>query len=450
MPAGPPPRSRRGMIALLCVAQFVVVLDATIVAIALPAIQRTLHVATADLQWIVSAYTLAFAGFLVLAGRLADLHGRRRVFMAGLALFAGASLACGLSRSLGVLVAARALQGLGAAAVAPAALAAITAAVPDGAERRRALGVWTAAAAGGGASGWLLGGVITEQAGWPWVFLVNVPIGAAAVALAPLLVPETRARDEGRRLDVAGAATLTTGLALVVLGLTRAQIDGLRSPLAAGGLAAGALLLALFARIEARAADPLLPASLLRADGLAGANLAAAALTASTTPPLLLCVLALQGVQGRSALETGALFAPFNLAVISGSLLGPRVVRALGTRTAMALGLGGIAAGVLGMLASGGARAAPAALVPAFVVMGVSLGCASVASTTAGTAAAGRAREGVASALLNTAAQVGTALGVAVLLSVAAVAGSPAAFAGAIAVALAGAAVALRAPQLSS
>ena len=438
------------MIALLCVAQFVVVLDATIVAIALPAIQRTLHVATADLQWIVSAYTLAFAGFLVLAGRLADLHGRRRVFMAGLALFAGASLACGLSRSLGVLVAARALQGLGAAAVAPAALAAITAAVPDGAERRRALGVWTAAAAGGGASGWLLGGVITEQAGWPWVFLVNVPIGAAAVALAPLLVPETRARDEGRRLDVAGAATLTTGLALVVLGLTRAQIDGVRSPLAAGGLAAGLLLLALFARIEARAADPLLPASLLRADGLAGANLAAAALTASTTPPLLLCVLALQGAQGRSALETGALFAPFNLAVISGSLLGPRVVRALGTPTAMALGLGGIAAGVLGMLASGGARAAPAALVPAFVVMGVSLGCASVASTTAGTAAAGRAREGVASALLNTAAQVGTALGVAVLLSVAAVAGSPAAFAGAIAVALAGAAVALRAPQLSS
>ena len=450
MPAGPPPRSRGGMIALLCVAQFVVVLDATIVAIALPAIQRTLHVATADLQWIVSAYTLAFAGFLVLAGRLADLHGRRRVFMAGLALFAGASLACGLSRSLGVLVAARALQGLGAAAIAPAALAAITAAVPDGAERRRALGVWTAAAAGGGASGWLLGGVITEQAGWPWVFLVNVPIGAAAVALAPLLVPETRAREEGRRLDVAGAATLTTGLALVVLGLTRAQIAGVRSPLAAGGVAVGALLLALFARIEARAADPLLPASLLRADGLAGANLAAAALTASTTPPLLLCVLALQGAQGRSALETGALFAPFNVAVISGSLLGPRVVRALGTRTAMALGLGGIAAGVLGMLASGGARAAPAALVPAFVLMGVSLGCASVASTTAGTAAAGRAREGVASALLNTAAQVGTALGVAVLLSVAAAAGSPAAFAGAIAVALAGAAVALRAPQLSS
>jgi MFS family permease len=440
------------MVALLCVAQFVVVLDATIVAIALPAIQGSLHVATADLQWVVTAYTLAFAGFLVLAGRLADLHGRRRVFMAGIALFTGASLVCGLSGSPGLLVAARTVQGLGAAAVAPAALAAITAVVPDGAERRRALGVWTAAAAGGGASGWLLGGVITEQAGWPWVFLVNVPIGVAAVALAPVFVPETRAGGGRRGLDVAGAATLTSGLALVVLGLTRAQVEGAGAPLAGGALVAGLALLALFAYVERRAADPLLPGALLRADGLAGANLAAAALTASTTPPLLLCVLELQGGQGRSPLVTGALFAPFNLAVISGSLLGPRAVRALGVRAAMALGLGGIAAGVLWMLACGGAEAAPLALVPAFVAMGVSLGCASVASTTAGTAAAGAAREGVASALLNTAAQLGTALGVAVLLSVAAAAGSWVAFCGAIVVSLAGAATALRArvPQLSS
>jgi EmrB/QacA subfamily drug resistance transporter len=445
-----PPRSQRAMVALVCVAQFVVVLDATIVAIALPAIQRSLDVATADLQWVVTAYTLTFAGFLVLAGRLADLHGRRLVFMGGLALFAGASLACGLSRSPGPLVAARALQGLGAAAVAPAALATITTVVPDGAERRRALGVWTAAAAGGGASGWLLGGVITQGAGWPWVFLVNVPIGAVAVVLAPLVVPETYAHSAGRRLDAAGAATLTSGLALVVLGLTRAQIDGARSAVALGGLIAGAALLALFVRIEARAADPLLPAALLRADGIAGANLVAAALTASTGPPLLLCVLNLQGAQGRSALETGALFAPFNLAVIVGSLLGPRAVRGVGTRVAMALGLGGIASGVVWMLAFGAAAATPVALVPAFVVMGIGLGCASVASTTAGTAAAGRAREGVASGLLNTAAQVGAALGVAALLSLAAAAGTRAAFAGALLVALAAGAGALRRPQLSS
>src|SRR4051794_41602896 len=220
------PAARAGTVALLCTAQFVVVLDATIVAIALPAIRGSLHVTTADLQWVVSAYTLAFAGFLVLAGRLAALHGRRRVFMAGLALFTAASLACGLSRSAVLLVAARTVQGIGAAGVAQAALAAITAAIPDGPERRRALGVWTAAAAGGGAAGWVLGGVLTEQAGWPWVFLVNVPVGVAAVALAPLLVPETRASGAGRKLDVAGAATITAALALLVFGFTRREVAG--------------------------------------------------------------------------------------------------------------------------------------------------------------------------------------------------------------------------------
>ncbi|MEA2380530.1 MAG: hypothetical protein QOH72_501 [Solirubrobacteraceae bacterium] len=442
--------SRAAMVALLCTAQFVVVLDVTIVAIALPAIRRSLGVATADLQWVISAYTLAFAGFLVLAGRLADLHGRRRVFIAGLTVFSVASLACGLSRSAPALIAARTVQGLGAAAVAPAALAAITAAIPDGPERRRALGVWTAAAAGGGAAGWLLGGVLTEQAGWPWVFLVNVPVGAAAVALAPFVVPETRAAGQGRRLDVAGAATITAALALLVLGLTRAQVDGPGSPAAIGAVAGGLVLLPAFARIEARAQDPLLPGALLRADGLAGANLAAAALTASTTPPMLLCVLELQGERGLSPLHAGLLFAPFNLAVISGSLLGPRVARAVGPSVAMAAGLAGIGAGVLWLLAVTGGRGAPVAFLPAFVAMGLSLGCASVASTAAGTAAAGAAREGVASALLNTAAQVGTAIGVAVLISIAAAAGDSAAFVGAAVVALAGATVALRASQAPS
>src|SRR5919108_5158934 len=235
------PKAHAAMVALLCTAQFVVVLDVTIVAVALPAMQRALHVATADLQWVVTAYTLAFAGFLVLAGRLADRCGRRRVFMSGLALFSGASLACGLSGSAAVLIAARTVQGLGAAAVAPAALAAITAAIPDGPARRRALGVWTAAAAGGGATGWLLGGVLTEQAGWPWVFLVNVPVGAVAVALAPLVVPETRTAGPGRRLDVAGATTVTAGLALLVFGLTRAQIAGPGSVPAVGGVVGGLL-----------------------------------------------------------------------------------------------------------------------------------------------------------------------------------------------------------------
>src|SRR3954471_21017450 len=461
-------RSRPAMVALLCTAQFVVVLDATIVAIALPAIQRSLRMETADLQWVLSAYTLAFAGFLVLAGRLADLHGRRRVFIAGLAVFTAASLVCGLSRSAAVLLAARTVQGLGAAAVAPAALAAITAAIPDGPERRRALGVWTAAAAGGGAAGWVLGGVLTEQAGWPWVFLVNVPVGVAAVALAPLLVPESTAGGPKKRLDVAGAATIhprpppvllrvharaatiPLALALLVFGFTRAQVDGLVSPAAIGGAGAGLVLLAVFARIESRAADPLLPAALLRADGLVGANVVAAAVTGSTSPAMLLCVLELQGARGLSPQHTGALFAPFNLAVISGSLLGPRVARAIAPGRAMAGGLAGVAAAVLGVLVVTRGHAAPVWFLPMFVAMGVSLGCASVASTAAGTAAVDGSREGVASALLNTAAQVGAAVGIGLLISVAAAAGQTVAFAGAAVVALAGAAAALWTSQVSS
>src|SRR4051812_1242959 len=450
--ADPDQRSsaRVGTVALLCTAQFVVVLDATIVAIALPAIRDSLHMATADLQWVLSAYTLAFAGFLVLAGRLADLHGRRRVFMAGLTLFSAASLACGLSTSPPMLVAARPVQGLGAAAVAPAALAAITAAIPDGPARRRALGIWTAAAAGGGAAGWVLGGVLTEQAGWPWVFLVNVPVGVAAVALAPLLVPESTAGGPGKRLDVAGAATITLALALLVFGFTRAQVDGLLSPAAIGGAGAGVALLAMFAWIESRAADPLLPAALLRADGLVGANVAAAAVTGSTSPAMLLCVLELQGARGLSPQHTGALFAPFNLAVISGSLLGPRVVRAVAPGRAMAGGLAGVGAAVLGVLVVTRGHAAPVWFLPMFVAMGVSLGCASVASTAAGTAGVDGSREGVASALLNTAAQVGAAVGIGLLISVAAAAGQTVAFAGAAVVAIAGAAAALWTSQVSS
>ncbi len=425
-------------IALLCTAQFVVVLDVTIVAVALPEMGRGLGFATADLQWVVTAYTLTFAGFLVLFGRVADVLGRRRVFVGGLTLFSAASLACGLSDDPWLLVAARAVQGLGAAAIAPAALASITATVPEGPERRRALGIWTAAAAGGGAAGWLIGGVLTERLGWPAVFLVNVPIGVLGVVLAPLLVTETRAAG-GRRLVGAGAVTVTAALALLVLGLTRGGAGGV------GAVAAGLLLLAVFARIEARAPDPLLPPALVRARGFVPANVVAAVLTAATTPPLLLCVLALQNQGGRSPLETGALFAPVNLAVIAGSLLGPRLARAVGVASAMGIGLSGVAAGVLWLAAVGAGE--PLALLPAFVVLGAGLGAAAVASTTAGTDAAGPARAGVASGVLNTAAQVGTAIGLAAIVALAGAAGDRWAFLAAAAIALSGVAVAR---QLSS
>ena len=214
-------------LALLCVAQFVVVLDVTIVAIALPAIGDDLGVSPTGLQWVLSAYTLTFGGLLMLAGRAADLSGRRRAFRAGLTLFAAASLACALAPTAAALVAARAVQGAGAALVAPAALALLVATEPEGAARTRALAVWTAAAAGGGASGWVLGGAISGGLGWEWVFAVNVPVGLAGAALAGRLLPESRERGAAR-LDVPGALALTAGVGAVLLGLSRGETEGLR------------------------------------------------------------------------------------------------------------------------------------------------------------------------------------------------------------------------------
>lgn len=416
-------RRRGPALALVCSAQFVVVLDVTIVAIALSSIQRDLHVTAATLQWVVTAYVLVFGGFLLVAGRAADLWGRRRCFMAGMTLFTGASLACGLAPSPAALVVARAVQGLGAALVAPAALALLAQTFPSGPARHRAVGTWTAAAAGGGAAGWLLGGVISQGLGWPWVFLVNVPIGVLAVALAPLLVAESRQRSATTRLDLAGAVTATAGLALLILGLTQAQETAPTAPGTLAALGGALVLLAGFLALERRASDPLLPPGLLRHGTLARASLVAAALTAATTPPMFLATLYVQQVQGRSPAEAGLEFPPFNLAVVAGSLLGPRVAAAVGARAAMGAGLGGVTAGaaLLACLPTGGGYLA--FLLPAFVLMGGGLGCASVASTAAGTAAAGADRQGLASGLLNAAAQVGTAVGLAVLITLAAARG---------------------------
>jgi MFS family permease len=220
-------RTRRGAaLALLCVAQFVDVLGVTIVIVALPTIGRDLGLAEQDLQWVASIYALCFGGFLLLAGRAADLYGRRRLFAAGLALLTVASLACGLAGSPMVLVAARAVQGLGAAVAVPAALSLLTTTFPQGPERTRALGIWTAAAAGGGVTGFFLGGVLTGALGWPWVFWVNVPVGVLCLALTPVLLAESRDQTSARRLDVAGAVTGTAGLVLLVYGSTRAEQAG--------------------------------------------------------------------------------------------------------------------------------------------------------------------------------------------------------------------------------
>jgi EmrB/QacA subfamily drug resistance transporter len=407
------------VVALLCVAQFVVVLDVTIVAIALPAIGAELELSTTALSWVITAYTLTFGGCLLAAGRLADRVGRRRAFAAGLALFMLASLACGLARDGGTLLGARAVQGLGAALLAPAALALLTTARRDGPARSRALGWWTAAAAGGGASGWILGGALSGLLDWRWVFLVNVPICAIAVVLAPRVLPEQRQRSPAR-LSIAGALLATGGLAALVLALTLVEQSGPTDGGTLAALGAAVALIGAFARVEARSPEPLLGRALERGSGVLEPNLVAVVLTATTTPPMFLCVLHVQQVLELSAEAAGLLFAPFNLAVIAGSLAGPRVAAAVGERRAMTGGLAVVAAGALALLAIDPRAPALPSLLGGFVLMGAGLGVASVASTARGTAALRRSDQGLASGLLSTSAQVGTVLGLAVVVPVAA------------------------------
>ena len=381
-------------VGLPCIAQFVIVLDVTIVAIALPVVQEDLGLSDVLLGWVVTVYPLVFGGCLLAAGRVADRFGRRRVFACGLWVFGGASLLCALAPSGALLLAGRAVQGVGAALVSPAALALVTAARPTGPERGRALGWWTAAAAGGGASGWVLGGLLSGWLDWRWVFLVNVPVCLVAALLAPRVLAESRP-DDSPRIDVGGAVLVTTGLGALVLALSG-------YPLA---LVPAALLLAALVFVERRARDPLIDRRVLGRRAVLAPNAVAAVLTATTTPIALLCVLHAQQDLELSPATAGLLFPPFNLAVIAASLAGPR-------RGAIPAGLAAIGAGGIALAIS---PAVPVMLA-AFVLMGGGLGLASVASTAQGTAAIDAADQGIASAVLATSAQLGTAFGLALFL----------------------------------
>jgi EmrB/QacA subfamily drug resistance transporter len=403
------------VLVLVCTAEFVVVEALAVVAIALPSIGEDLGFSRSGLQWVISAYVLAFGGFLLPAGRAADLWGRRRVFVVGLALFTGSSLACGLSGSAALLVATRAVQGLGAAVVTPAALAILTAAFPEGEGRSRAVGFWTAAQAGGGASGWIVGGFLTQGLGWEWVFLVTVPIGALGVLLSPILLPESSDPSAPPKLDAAGATTATAGLALLVYGLTRAEEVGPASLSALGPLGLSVALIALFFLIEARVRHPLVPLGVFRSRDLVGSGLVALAFQATTNAPLLLCILHLQEVMGLQPARAGFAFVPFNLAVIAGSFLGSRLTGGIGTGPTASSGLSAIAIGVSLLLRIAPEGGYPGVLLPGFVLMGLGVGLSAVASTTAGTSALGEKR-GLASGLLNASAEVGYVLGLALLV----------------------------------
>ena len=406
-------------LALLCVAQFVDVLDINAVIVALHSIGEDLGFSRADLQWVVSAYVLFFAGFLLLSGRVADLWGRRRAFVAGLALFTAASLLCGLSVSPGMLVTSRALQGLGAAMTAPAALSIITTIFAEGRERDRAVAAWTAVAAGGGAAGLLLGGLITDFLGWEWVFFVNVPVGVVGIALSYVLLPESRDNSASRGLDFLGAGTVTGGLVLLVLGLTRTEEAGFGSPTTLATLGIAAACFGAFVFVEWRAADPLVPLRLFRLRGLVGSALVAFALTAATAPVGVLVALYMQNTLGYSASIAGLTGLPFSLCVIAGSVLGGRIAGRMGGRTTMSLGLAVVAASAI-VTAGITAESGVAYVLVGAALSGLGLGCASVAATARGTSAVEEGKRGLASGFMNTSAQVGTALGLASLLTLAA------------------------------
>jgi EmrB/QacA subfamily drug resistance transporter len=406
-------------LALLCVAQFVDVLDVNAVIVALPTIGGDLGFSQGDLQWVITAYVLFFGGFLLLAGRLADLLGRRRMFVAGLALFTLSSLGCGLAGSPAVLLVARATQGLGAAIVAPAALAIISTTFREGSDRNLAMGVWTAVAAGGGAAGLVLGGLITDRLGWEWIFFINVPLGVVGIVLSFVLLEGDRGAEAARRLDLLGATTITAGLVLLVYGLTRAEDAGFGSPLTFGSLGLAAILIVTFVLVERSVADPLVPLRILRTRDLTGSALAAFTNTAVTSPVGVLAVVYLQEVLAYSPTFAGLAGLPFSLSVIAGSFLGSRLTGRFGSRLTMTWGLLGICAATLvtvGISAQSGLWY----VLSSATLSGLALGCSAVASTTRGTSAVPGEERGLASGLLNSSAQIGTAVGLAVLFTLAA------------------------------
>jgi EmrB/QacA subfamily drug resistance transporter len=404
---------------LLCVAQFVVVLDASIVNVALPSIGRALDFSQTNLPWVVNAYVLTFGGFLLLGGRMADLLGRRRVFMGGLVLFALASLAGGFAQSDTWLIAARAVQGLGAAILSPAALSIVTTTFRDGAERNKALGLWGAVAGSGGAAGVLLGGVLTEYVGWEWVLWVNVPIGIGAALLAPRLLGESRSEAETRSFDVAGAVTVTSALSILVYALVDATNAGWGSTQTIGLLAVSVILFAAFVAIERRSEAPLVPFGIFRLRTLTGANVVGLLVGASLFSMFFFISLYMQQVLGYSAIKAGLSYLPLALTIIVAAGVASQLVTRVGFKPVLLAGMAFIAAGLIwfGQVSVGGGYVSD--ILGPSLLAAVGLGFAFVPVTIAAVAGVPDRESGLASGLINTSQQVGGALGLAVLATIA-------------------------------
>ena len=404
---------------LLCSAQFIVVLDASIVNVALPSIGKGLDFSEQNLPWIVNAYVIAFGGFLLLGGRAADLLGRRRIFIAGLAMVGIASLAAGFSATQGELIAARAAQGLGAAFVSPAALSIVATLFKDGAERNKALGAWGAVAGSAGAAGVLLGGILTDGLGWEWVLWVNVPVAAIALAFTPGLIPESRSESATRHFDAAGGVSITAGLSLLAYALLDASSSGWGSTKIISLLAGSVALIGIFVAIELRSKAPLVPFRIFRRRTLTGANVAGLLLGASLFSLFYFLSLYMQQVLGYSAIHAGLSYLPFAVTIILAAGLGSQLVTRFGFKPILAIGLALVSLGLVGFTQVSVGGGFLSDILGPSVLGGIGLGFGFTTATIAAVSGVEDREQGLASGLINTSNQIGAALGLAVLSTIA-------------------------------
>lgn len=407
------------VVALACAGQFLVVLDVSVVNTALPSMRADLGLSAPGLQWVVNTYTIAFAGFMLLGGRAGDLYGRKRMFLIGLALFTLASLAGGLAQEGWQLLAARAVQGLGAAVLAPSTLTILTSAVPEGAARARAIATWTAVGGGGGAAGGLVGGVLVDGLSWRWVLLINVPIGAVVLVGALLWLVEGRAGD-GRRIDLPGAVLVTAGLATLAYGIVQTEAEGWTSAETLVPLAAGAALIGLFVLVEARTKVPLMPLKLFRLRSVSSANVAMFLCGSAMFCMWFFMTLYAQNVLGYSPLDAGLALVPSSLAVIIGSKVAPRLMPVVGARNVAVLGALVAAAGFgwQSTMTADGAYLTAIMFPGILMMLGAGLSATPLAALATSGAEPGEA--GLVSGLINTSRTMGGAIGLSVMSTIAA------------------------------
>ncbi|MFF4355442.1 MFS transporter [Streptomyces sp. NPDC001604] len=407
------------VVALACAGQFLVVLDVSVVNVALPSMRADLGLSPQGLQWVVNAYAIAFAGFMLLGGRAGDLYGRKRMFLIGLALFTAASLGGGLAQEGGQLLVARAVQGLGAAVLAPSTLTILTSAVPEGAARARAIATWTAVGAGGGAAGGLVGGALVDGLSWRWVLLINVPVGALVLVGSLRWLAESRNGD-GRRLDLPGALLVTAGLGTLAYGISQTEAEGWTAAATLVPLAAGLALIALFLVVEARTAAPLMPLGLFRVRAVSSANAAMFVNGSAMFCMWFFMTLYAQNVLGYTPLEAGLALVPSSLAVLLGSKSAPRFMPVLGARNVAVLGtvLAAVGFAWQSMMTPEGNYLTEIMFPGILMMLGAGLTATPLAALATSGAAPGEA--GLVSGLVNTSRTMGGSLGLAVMSTIAA------------------------------